>query len=363
MISILFFLFSVRGVLIISTAKTNCTEKHLPFPAVCATNCLSTNEKPFCIYSALSQYNSSSQNDEIIIYADNDILFSNSWNETRLSEFIDGFGDNKIVLSGEALGYPMMKLKNQLIEGPYVNSGLIIGRRKIFIEMMQRLAEVAAKKKIVIYNTKKIIENLEYPSWTERRFTDQAFIAGFYWASPNKPFVKDDDRKLGFNLEDLEAWIPQNEAQYETCALPSQLPEIGMPGDDVCDTHKGKGVRDRGIGVCWTKNRRNGVCPRALEIDECFIRLNFLKNPLGVLQNVEDPLMVHFAGRKKKNIFREFVIKQNENCKSPYRYQGIEVPELLAPTSLILTAIPAVENIPPLLHYEFDEKKLNISRI
>eukprot|EP00917_Polyrhabdina_sp_WS-2016_P008114 GHVP01018119.1.p1 GENE.GHVP01018119.1~~GHVP01018119.1.p1 ORF type:complete len:175 (+),score=26.71 GHVP01018119.1:156-680(+) len=127
---------------------------------------------------------------------------------------------------------------------------------------------------------------------------------------------------------------------------------------DFYDPTKEEGVKERGTGVCWTINRKESICSRAIEIDKCFIRLNFFRHPLGVLQNVDDPLIIHFAGKRYKKLFEDFAKKQNENCASPYRYQNIKVTKPLGPTSLILTALPAVVNISIdlLLRHEFDEK-------
>eukprot|EP00917_Polyrhabdina_sp_WS-2016_P022612 GHVP01049058.1.p1 GENE.GHVP01049058.1~~GHVP01049058.1.p1 ORF type:complete len:109 (+),score=10.40 GHVP01049058.1:200-526(+) len=98
------------GVHIISVSNEPCAPRNLPFPATCATNCVDRDLKPFCLEYALRNTPHLSD-DEIILYADADVILSN-WTEARLTQVLKKFGTDKIVFNAERGASPKFFQKN-----------------------------------------------------------------------------------------------------------------------------------------------------------------------------------------------------------------------------------------------------------
>eukprot|EP00917_Polyrhabdina_sp_WS-2016_P022613 GHVP01049060.1.p1 GENE.GHVP01049060.1~~GHVP01049060.1.p1 ORF type:complete len:227 (+),score=29.92 GHVP01049060.1:170-850(+) len=216
-----FLLKGAIGVHIISVSNEPCAPRNLPFPATCATNCVDRDLKPFCLEYALRNTPHLSD-DEIILYADADVILSN-WTEARLTQVLKKFGTDKIVFNAERGASPKFFQKNTDIKiFNDLNAGVMFGRKKLLLDLVTRIQDCIEEHSVfkLFDNSTNPPKDVHYFNW--RRTADQEFWASFYQNSRGKPIVTDTEREVTFLAMDL--WKTKKGVDWDR----------PKPGQDIC---------------------------------------------------------------------------------------------------------------------------------
>eukprot|EP00917_Polyrhabdina_sp_WS-2016_P017822 GHVP01038558.1.p1 GENE.GHVP01038558.1~~GHVP01038558.1.p1 ORF type:complete len:287 (-),score=41.66 GHVP01038558.1:672-1532(-) len=263
--------------------------------------------------------------DEIVIVTDDDVLFSD-WNEDNVEKSLKKLGNNLVVVSAEENLYPSATyFRGGSFDGPYINSGTVIGRfnrlKDIFSSISSAYTEI---KKISIQDAELPKAALSYTTFVN---FDQAMFQMFYLNSKNKPLVLDADRVFSFAINDMFFWKPP---EPNNCHLPKRKYKTVLPGEDVCPRLVNrKGVKlSSARGIC-SRDKSPGQyrdfffypldCQKAWKIEGCNVSLKFTLQPLSVLQKVPNPFAIHFLDNSMKYNFKKAVEEQKLKCSSPYK--------------------------------------------
>eukprot|EP00917_Polyrhabdina_sp_WS-2016_P022809 GHVP01049412.1.p1 GENE.GHVP01049412.1~~GHVP01049412.1.p1 ORF type:complete len:393 (+),score=65.43 GHVP01049412.1:955-2133(+) len=310
---------------ILSAAGEECSKKFLPFQSTCVEHCPGVNDKPQCLLQFLETAHHL-PDEELIFYADNDVLFTDWYTEEELYEFLNSkFGiRNNVLFGAEGNSYPTIYKNKKPVDGPYLNAGVFIGPKKLVIELLRAVDKMmTAYYKIGISDGDNFIPQSLYM----KKENDQGFFGIFYFETENGPIVLDKKRELGYvQIDVTRYYLHQTLADKMMNIKPRCIRFQNMPGEDVCPYVKGgKVIKILGRGMCATScgKQKNCDCPNILKLEGgCNFVSNFYKHPLGVLVEATDrPLFVHFAGKRVKPSFYRFLTEQSNQCKNRFKYQ------------------------------------------
>eukprot|EP00917_Polyrhabdina_sp_WS-2016_P024372 GHVP01052803.1.p1 GENE.GHVP01052803.1~~GHVP01052803.1.p1 ORF type:complete len:387 (+),score=49.40 GHVP01052803.1:136-1161(+) len=192
----------------------NCTSKFLPFESFCFS-CPKLDLKNECYLQATE--NLQIEDDDILILADDDVIFSN-WTYSELKSVLQETNLHS-VFSSEYGDYPSFHglFPEQLMVVPeqFVCSGVYIGWAKHVIRYLKLVNTVS--QELRFYQKLKSGRNLPFVenkdrNWRTLDWDDQTLAMYFVFNSYNAPAGLDVKKKLVFSMADFSRYFLESKA-------------------------------------------------------------------------------------------------------------------------------------------------------